>query len=79
LKTLLCEPAGSYPNASRYTTTVAALEARTWLGVAIKARAIYLASRWSWGGPYSNGSYYGTLAMSYVMRDVLRIAKGGVL
>lgn len=75
----LCEASGSYSNASRYATTVGALEARTWLGVAIKARALDLAARWSWEGPYSNGSYYGTLAKSDVMRDVLRIAKGGVL
>lgn len=65
---------GLYADVSRYARTVCEQEARTWAGIAIKARACELVQKWS----YDNGRLSsGHLSVIYVVPNIITLSKGG--
>lgn len=77
LEKALCDASESYDRASNYARQVMRYEARTWIGVGIKARTLDMAGRWEWDSDHVGGCRHHNIWAANLLPDVLRVAKGG--
>lgn len=75
LEDALCRLGDLYAEASQFAYEVVKYDARTWQGVAIKARAIDLVRRYNWDGPKAFGPA-NHLSASFLLPDVVKMSKG---
>lgn len=65
---------GLHADVARYARAVCEQEARTWAGIAIKARACELMQKWSYDdGRLSSGH----LSATYIVPNIVALSKGG--